>query len=288
MTLGTGVHLGIPAQVYHADPCIVPSLSSSIAQVLLRESPYKAWFSHPRLNKGYSEDRADKFDLGTAAHAMLLEDNESAMAVVDADDWRTKAAQAQRDAARAAGKTPILAGHFQKVLEMVAAAKAFIPTSEIGSAWKAADSEVTAVIQESGTWLRCRFDRATKDRRVIMDYKTTEDASPETFSRQIPRMGYHLQDAFYRRIARTLNGATVPEPIFAFLVQSVTPPYECSLAGCDPTLQEIADYEVGRAIQLWRDCIKADKWPSYGGRIHWTIPTIWQIKQHEERLQEAA
>jgi hypothetical protein len=284
MSLGQGFHV-MPAARYHSDPAMEPSLSSSVAQVLLRESPRKAWYSHPRLNPNYREEHDSKFDLGTCAHAVLLENDASRIVIVEADDWRTKAAKEQRDAARADGKTPLLARHYEDVRRMVDAALAFLANSEISEYWFDSEPEMTGIWQEGQIWLRCRFDKITKDRRVIQDFKSTTDASPDGFGRQITRMGYHLQEAFYRRGAAVL-GAKRPE--FVFVAQSVEPPYECSLHGCDPALREIADAEVERAISLWAECIGADKWPSYGGRIHWTLPTSWQMKDHEQRIMEAA
>ena len=67
----------MPAEKYHADPCMVPSLSNSVAQILLSESPRKAWFSHPKLNTAFAEKEDGKFDIGTAAHAVLLESDAS-------------------------------------------------------------------------------------------------------------------------------------------------------------------------------------------------------------------
>lgn len=273
------------AEEYHADPCIVPSLSSSIAQVMLHESPRKAWHCHPKLNPDYREQHDGKFDIGTAAHAVLLENDESNIVIVDAEDWRTKAAKQARGDAYAAGKTPLLKRHHAAVTVMVEAARAFVAQSEIAEYWRVAESELTAIAEEKGVWLRCRFDRITATRRFIMDYKSTESAAPEVFSRQIPRMGYHIQEAFYRRIARML-GATGPR--FAFIAQSVEPPHECTLHGCDPALQEIADTEVERAIGLWRQCVSTKSWPSYGGRVHWATPSTWMIQEHEMRMQEAA
>lgn len=273
------------ADAYHADPCVVPSLSSSIAQVLLNESCKKAQHCHPRLNPEYQERHESKFDLGTCAHSVLLEKDASRIVVVEADDWRKKVAQEARKAARAEGKTPILQHHFKDVMAMVIAADQFIIKSEIHGFWPEAESEVTGICNEGSVWLRCRFDKITENRRFIFDYKSTENAAPEVFARQITRMGYHIQEAFYRRIARNL-GATGPR--FVFLAQSVEPPYECSLHGCDPALQEIGDAQVERAILLWRECLKAKDWPSYSGRVHWAIPTNFMIQEHEMRLAEAA
>lgn len=277
----------MPADEYHADPAPRPSLSSSVAQILLNESPRKAWHSHPRLNPNYREGHESKFDLGTAAHAVLLENDASNIVIVEADDWRTKAAKEQRDVARAAGKTPLLERHYDAVRAMVDAALAFIEDSEIAEAWHGGESEVTGIaLEPSGTWLRCRFDRLSAQHNFNFDYKSTEASpAPEPFSRLLVRMGYHRQEAFYRRVARSLG---LPELRFVFLAQSVEPPHECSLHACDPALQEIADAEVERAIDLWRQCLKANKWPSYGGQIHYAIPTNYQIQDHEQRLLEAA
>lgn len=283
--MSPGFHPNVAAQRYHADPCMVPSLSSSIAQILLRESALKAWHSHPKLNPNYREEFDGKFDIGTCAHAVLLEKDHSNIVIVQADDWRTRAAKEKRNEARAAGKTALLERHHADVMAMVNAADAFLLNSDIAEQWRDADSEVTGVCNEGSVWMRCRFDRITKNRRVIIDYKSTEDASPETFSRQIVRMGYHIQDAFYRRVARNLG---IVGPRFVFLAQSCNAPYECSLHACDPSLQEIAEAEVERAIGLWRECVTKKEWPSYGGRVHYALPSSWMIQEHEQRLLEAA
>jgi hypothetical protein len=280
-----GFHI-VSAAAYHADQVAgSPSLSSSTAKILLDESPRKAWFKHPRLNPAYQEEHDAKFDLGSCSHSVLLEDDASNIVIVAAEDWRTKKAKEEREAARAAGQTALLARHYDDVRKMVDAALAFIEDSEISGFWHDAESEVTGISTEPGVVLRCRFDRITRDRRVIMDYKTTDSSSPEVFSRQIVRMRYHIQDAFYRRVARALG---VADPLFIFLAQSCEAPYECSLHGCDPALREIADAEVERAIHIWRECLQNDEWPSYGGRIHWAMPTNFMISEHELRLAEAA
>ena len=83
----------IPHDVYHQDPCPTPSLSSSVAKVLLRQSPAHAAMQHPKLNNNYVNAESSRFDLGTIAHALLLEDDSSRLITIEADDWRTKAAK---------------------------------------------------------------------------------------------------------------------------------------------------------------------------------------------------
>jgi len=275
----------MPADRYHADPCVVPSLSSSIAKILLDGSPRKAWHSHPRLNPSYREEHDEKFDLGTVAHSVFLEGDSSRLVVVEANDWRTNKAKEEREAARATGKTALLARHAADVRAMVEAAQKFVAESEIAEYWRDGESELTAICNEGNVWLRARLDRVTKNRRCIMDYKSCQDASPDGFARQITRMGFDVQHAFYRRVAANL-GALAPR--FVFLAQEVEPPYECALHGLDPALSEIADAKVERAIRLWRSCMEGKSWPGYGGRIHYAMPTTWQINEHEMALAEAA
>ena len=58
------------AEVYHADPVAVPSLSSGIAKLLIRQTPMHAHAAHPRF--GASDfTPTSVMDDGSAVHAMF-------------------------------------------------------------------------------------------------------------------------------------------------------------------------------------------------------------------------
>ena len=57
----------MPADIYHADPCPEPSLSSTGARTLANGTPATYW--HERQNP--KQKRV--FDIGTAGHLMVLE-----------------------------------------------------------------------------------------------------------------------------------------------------------------------------------------------------------------------
>ena len=284
--MGAGMKPGIheiKATEYHADPAPEPSLSNSLAKILLNKSPLHAWCAHPRLNPDYKHFDDDKFDIGTAAHAMLLEGDNTKICVVDAPDWRTKAAQTARDEARSNGLTPILAKHDTAIKRMVTAAKTFIDTTEFEGIFQNGKPEQVLLWQEDDIWLRSMLDWLTTDRTVILDYKTTEDASPEVFSRQIARMGYDMQAAFYTRGLMALG---LPEPRFIFLAQETSYPHACSLHTLTPALMEIANAKVQAAVDLWTDCIASGKWPAYTSRLCWAEPAAWQIAEMERMMAE--
>lgn len=274
--------LDIDATAYHADPCPEPSLSSGLAKILIGKSAAHAKMAHPKLNPNYREHNNGDFDLGTAAHAALLEGNRAKICVIDAKDWRTKAAQEARDEAYANGLTPLLAKHNNAVTRMVEAAKAYVERTEFKGIFQSGKPEQVIVWQEDGLWFRAMMDWVKLDWETVLDYKTTEDASPETFSRQISRMQYDFQRSFYLRGMRALGF----NPEFLFLAQETGGSHECTLHGVSPALEAYADFQVERAIQLWRKCLTTDKWPGYPTQICWATPTNWQMAEMERMINE--
>ena len=269
----------IPHDEYHADPCPAPSLSSSVAKVLLRQSPAHAAMMHPKLNSNYVNPESSRFDLGTIAHALLLEDDSSRLVTIEADDWRTKAAKEARDAARAEGKIPILVKQAGQLLKMVGAARDFLRASEVGDfKFK---PEQTLAWQDNGIWCRARPDWLSDGHDLILDYKTTDDANPDAFIRQIARMGYDTQAAFYIRGLQSSVVSNKPAPLFAFLAQEIEPPYACSLVALSNAYLEIANAKVARAIKTWGYCLKTGDWHAYTNRILYADPPAWAMAEYE-------
>lgn len=266
---------------YHADPVVAPSLSASIAKVLLGKSPRHAWYAHPRLNPAKAEDNRAMFDLGKAAHALVLGE-ERQFAIIDADDWRTKAAKEARDAAYAAGKTPLLAEQWGRVAAMADASRAQLAAhADARHAFTNGKPDATLVWQEGETWCRCRLDWLPNRGRIFYDLKSTESANPETWSRQLYALGYDIQAAFYRRAIRAVLG--IEDPAFEFVVQEVQPPYALSVIGLPPGAVDMADRKVDAALDLWRWCLSNDKWPGYPARTCYAEIPAWAEAQWLDR-----
>lgn len=270
---------------YHADAgSEPPSLNSGIAKILLEQSPMHAWMAHPRLNPNYRAEEDSRFDLGSAAHALLLEGAQAKIAVIEADDWRKKETKAQRDEARKSGLFPILAKHNKALVQMVDVAREYVAKSELAGIFEQGKPEVKIRWQEGETHCRGMLDWLTDDNAIILDYKTCANAQPEAFARQIASMSYDVQAAFYVRGVDTLASQPHQGARFVFLAQEIEPPYACSLVGMSEAFIEIANAKVTRAIELWRDCLSRNYWPAYGGRIAYAEPPMWAIKEHEERM----
>jgi PDDEXK-like domain of unknown function (DUF3799) len=274
--------VNLTAEQYHGDPAPQPSLSASIATILLDQSPLHAWLAHPKLNPRFQRETDSRFDLGSAAHMMLLEKREDAIVIVPHDDWRTNAAKKLREDAQAEGKYAILQRHYDDVVLMVAKATDFLATSELAGMFETATAEQTVIWQEGEYWFRCRPDLLSADKRVILDYKSTGSASHEAFGKQIGRLGYDLQAEVYTRGLTIVTGV---EPAFVFLAQEITPPYACSLTALSNAYRAVGNAKVKRAMTIWKDCLRRNDWPSYTSQIAYVEPKIWDLTELE--MQES-
>jgi hypothetical protein len=281
-----GIYQGLSMPEYLA----LPAVSAGILHTLDIECPRAAWH-RSWLNPGRVRDDGSKvMDIGTVAHAILLEGTEACVASIDAPDWRTKAAKEERDAARAAGKIPLLAHQLPAIRGMVGAACEFIEslkTTEpaIHAMFQGdGESEVTLVWEDAVDGLRCRArpDRISKDRKVIVDYKTvSRSAEPNGFGRMIGNMGYDISVAFYRRgvlaLAKTL-------PTYVFLVQEVEAPHLCSLVSLEPPYIEFAQRRVVHSLERWSACARTNEWPGYPGSRGIRGTAAMGSARHEERM----
>lgn len=278
-----GIHDGVPEAVYHADCAPSPSLSSSLARLILDRSPRHAWTAHPRLNPDFEPAEDPKFDFGAAAHAMLL-GRGLALAIIDAKDFRTKAAQQARDEARLEGKTPMLPHDHERAVEMVAVARmqlAEIPGCERTFIDGAA--EQTLIWQEPGdVWCRARLDWVEAG-PIVTDLKTTgQSANPFTLGRKVADMGYDVQAAFYERGLKAL-GLADRGVTFRFVFIEDEPPFALSVVELDGESMHWARRKVERAIAAWRMSMQSGVWSAYPPMIARIELPPWALAQAEAR-----
>ena len=282
MNLDVGCHT-ITAEEYHADPCPVPSLSRSAIKSLLYQSPAHVKEGHPRLNPDFQLEDSGKFNIGTACHALLLEGVDN-IAAIDADSWRGKAAQEARDEAYSQGKTPLLSQQYESALIMVKSAEkqiAACPELKIKNLREEGDSELTYIWKEEETYMRVRPDWISKDRKLILDYKTTAaSANPEEWGKTGLGSACDIQEALYKRGVKAIEGK---EPKFIFVVQETYPPYLCSFIGLPPQFSNMGSEKIFYGLYLWRKAMESGEWPGYPNRVAWIEPPAYALASWEQR-----
>jgi hypothetical protein len=273
---------------YHADQLgfAQPSLSHSGIVTMLQGSPLHCWTAHPKLNPAYRPEELDGAarkarDLGRACHVAVLEPAAFArkIEVISADDWRTKEAKERRDAATAAGMTPILSGWCTDMQPVVRAATAFLASQ----GYTQGQNEVTGVWQEEQTLCKLRADLLIPDQAVCIDYKLTqESAKPEAVARRIAQIGYDVQARWYQRGLRAITGEDWQ---FYFLTQEWDCPEAISLVALDPLYDRLGDEKCDRALMLWRKCLASNTWPGYPAGVVHASPPAWELARWEEAVQ---
>ena len=168
---------------------------------------------------------------------------------------------------------------------MVLKARDVLKTADFTkNVWEEGRCEQSLIWKDGDIWCRSRLDWLVESANFILDYKTTTNADPFYLCRRIvPQMGYDVQEAFYRRGYTAIFGK---RPTFIFLFQEVEPPFACSLVSLAPSMQELADNKVVRAMKMWGECVASGHWPSYTTKVHYAEVEAWQVAAFEERTQE--
>lgn len=282
----TGIH-NVPADTYHADQIDDdrPSLSASIASILCTQSPAHARAKHPRLNPDFKRTEEQKFDVGTAAHALFLEGRD-AVHVVAALDWRTADAKHERDYAREMGKVPLLTSQWAEVQAMCAATREQLSAVDVDPPlFRDGNPEETLVWEEEGVLCRARLDWLRDDFAACDDFKTTSrSANPESWSRTLFSIGADVQAAFYLRGLMAISG----DAVFRWCVQETFPPYALSVVTLAPGAMALAEAKVDHALKVWKECLETDTWPAYPTRVAYADAPPWEMTRWLERDGEVA
>jgi hypothetical protein len=261
-----GVH-DLDAATYHQDPCPEPSLSSSLARLILDQSPLHAWTASPRLNPAWEPVESATFDIGRAAHRAVLGKGADYVAypadlLAANGAASTKDAKAWAEEQRAEGRTPLKADDLERVDAMAQKALATLPS--YGIHLDPLRSELTAVAQIDDVWCRAMIDNAPTDPRApLMDFKTCVDASPEACRRAVENYGYDVQMAHYLDCWRA---ATDEHRDFLFIFQEKTDPFEIGVVrllnspGHSADWLEDARQKAAVARHTWRDCLRSGVW----------------------------
>lgn len=204
---------------YHADESLAPtlgrSLSASGAKTLLANP---ARFVHER-DHGRPEKRV--YDLGTLAHALILGNPDKRVTVIDAYDWRTKAAKEARDAAYKARKVPVHRGDLRAVAPLRRAVRRHELASAILSEGEA-ERSLYWIDPDTGVTCRGRLDWVRHN--ALVDVKTVPYGGTDTHALAKAAASYDwpLQAAHYIDGWEALTGERLP---FLFLVAEKEEPY---------------------------------------------------------------
>lgn len=309
------------AEEYHSLKLPTPALSNSIIKIIIEQSCLHAWAAHPQLNPNWAaeqEDDEEKFDIGTAAHALILEGVDKICEVdviklrqeEDArlnakppkkpykQNWATNIAKAARETVRDKGMIPLLPAETRAVRSMVKEAhKAIAGCSNLcGMTIEDFNPEKTLIwceefVDEHGEvieiWCKARIDLLCKSNLIMLDLKSTgASAEPRASARRIldGMLGY-IQAAWYRRGLMAITKIDAP---FIFLNQEWNSPYACSLIKTPDDYLKLGEDKIRVAMAKWAKCISTNTWPAYDLHLYEPELKTYLLNQWYEQVNQEA
>jgi hypothetical protein len=256
-----GVRHGLPFSEYLA----VPALSNSGLK-LLAKSPrhYAAQFDPERPDAAQS----DALRRGSLLHTMALEPHEFASRYrvkPEGMNFATKDGKAWRDATPAGVEIVTDAEH--KAATRQARNLRLLP--EVAALLGSGEGEVSFfwLDEETGAHCKGRADWVFRSPAgvVLLDLKTTEDATPEAFGRSCARYGYHTQAAWYSNGWTQATGERVLGFVFG-AVESAWP-HDAVPYMLDEQALTKARLQIAALLELHSNCTASGHWPGIASEI---------------------
>lgn len=136
----------------------------------------------------------------------------------------------------------------------------------------------------TGVLCRCRPDWWRED-DVLVDLKTTDDASPEGFAKSMANWRYDVQDPFYTDGVKIATGRNVKA--FVFIAVEKKPPYAVGVYVLDSASRDIGRATYQHDLKVYAECLANDNWPGYGDKIQTINMPTWHANKNSHLLESA-
>lgn len=229
--------------------------------------------------------------IGTAMHVAVFEPARFAEEFISIPkfDRRTKEGKKNHLAAMEAaeGKTVIDETELARITAMAEAigncrsAEAFVTAP--------GKCEVSALWKDAPTGLMCkaRFDRLASvgDDDVIVELKTTRDASINWFGKDAHSLGYAMQAASY---CRGLEVITDELPLHVIIAVENQPPHAVAVYMLNDESMHLGLREYRSHLETYAECLRTGKWPGYPDKIQVLDLPAWAARDIKDEGGEDA
>jgi hypothetical protein len=258
----------------------------------LDQSALKRFMVSPLAYADYVEHGLDvskaALDFGSVMHSLVLG---RGVDFAVKPNLRTKEGKAEAELYKASGVIMLSQADADKALEMAPMCRDYIQSipGKPEMALLATDPVTGLELKGKADWLPENPDSDGVYR--IRDYKTTSH-DPREFPNTAFQFGYHLQAAFYMRLAALCG---LPEPFgFEFVVQEKQSPYDWMVWRFDSTAPEIglANQRIEKALLSFAEIKDAygDDWASEYKAGYDKTPQniefpVWALEKESEEVE---
>lgn len=229
----------------------------------MRKSPQ--WF---RYCEDHPQGKTPSMLLGSVFHTLVLEPHrfEHEYVLIPNVDRRTKDGKMLWDTAMSeAEKKEIVP---QEVYDTASAMAEAVRNNKIANYLSKGEVEQSYYTTDAMTGIeyKVRPDvfKMVGERGLIVDFKSTSDASTDAFRRDAIKYGYDLQSAMYTAAVQAERGIPCD---FVFVAVEKDPPYMINVMQCDPLWITRGTDLFREYIGLYKECMTTGNWFGLNGSM---------------------
>lgn len=259
----------------------IPALSSSGINLYINKGAEYYWASSPFNENRKPQETTPSMIFGSLCHLLLLENEKftQVYAIAPECDRRTKEGKETFAAfqTESVGKIVITNNQFQEALTLINALKS---NDSVIKLLKSGFSEEEITWVEDNISCKAKLDYCRNG--LIVDYKTSQDASKDGFAKSIANYGYHRQDIWYRKAYKAKYGKDALGCVF--IVQDVSMPDIINIYSISEQARYYAEQEINQAVKEIKDRLITKNWKSNSGKIQDIDLPIWYKQKGGENV----
>lgn len=252
---------------YHLSDALSASGAKTIAQKSL--SDYKYGVRKPSA----------AFDVGTAAHTLVFEPNMANTVWCGPETRRGKAWTERKQEADDSGALLLTEGDYKLAVDMANAVRSNKAAANLLSGDLVCEASVFTKDHIYDVDLRCRPDGWRRDIGAIIDLKTTISPDPTGFAKQCAQFGYHIQDAFYRRVM-ALEGHEIDR--FIFISVGKDAPHHVGVFELDWRSLQEGEAATKYALEKFSNARKTGIWDYGYGELQTIQIPSWSFEHTQD------
>lgn len=259
------------------------SNSSAIGSTQLRHMLKSPLSFHANFSGTISKKKPSAaMQLGSACHCYLFEHErfvKTYFCSPEFGDLRNKEAKKERDyflKSLTPGAIPLQKEDWEKVQ---AIGHSVLRHPDAKALLRRGIAETSHYYRDPVTHIKCKFkpDFLNQSVMALIDLKTTENCTDQSFMKSIWNYRYDFQLAMYGEGVRHIYG----EPVKHYMIIAVEtePPYEVAVYKLETMAIEKGFIDYRNCLDTLKECLVKNEWPAYQRRMQpLTLPN-WAFKE---------
>jgi len=267
--IATGIFENIPNETYHHDRQYITN--SGLQKFSKNQAEFKYLQNNPNAPTPAMID-------GTIFHDIMeygLDAFYEKYSCLPEGNGATKAIKQAKADIIEAGLTPLKPDLYNGLIEMHRQVDKHPVAGELLRADGRNELTIASQDLETGVKVKVRPDKLT-NKGVVVDYKTTLDASPAGFAKSVVNFGYHRQAALYLDVAR-LAGIEVGK--FLFICVEKSAPYLVAVYELEESAIELGRKLNNKALSDYSIALDRGEWKGYSDNIEILKLPAWAYAQ---------